>query len=350
MQGMNTGVVAAIAAALLFGAGTPFAKILLAHTDPWMLAALLYLGSGAGLWLFRRIRRSPAVRLEHGEWRWLAGAIVSGGMLGPVLLMLGLSAMPAAGAALLLNAEAVFTAVLARFAFKENVDRRIAIGMLAIIAGAVLLSWPRETNFAGVWPTLLVLGACLAWAVDNNLTRKVSLSDASCITMIKGLVAGATNLTLALTTGAMWPSLGTVASAALLGFASYGVSLVLFVVGLRNLGTARTGAYFSVAPFFGAFLAIVLLREPVTLQLVAAGSLMALGVGLHLTERHQHRHTHDAVAHTHEHVHAADGDVHHDHRHDEQIAPGTRHAHWHQHDPISHVHPHYPDAHHRHPH
>jgi len=347
---MNAGVMAAIAAALLFGAGTPFAKILLARTDPWMLAALLYLGSGAGLWLFRRIRRTPAVRLERGEWRWLAGAVVSGGMLGPVLLMLGLSMMPAAGAALLLNAEAVFTAVLAWFAFKENVDRRIAIGMLAIIGGAVLLSWPRETRFSGVWPTLLVLGACLAWAVDNNLTRKVSLADASGIAMVKGLVAGATNLVLALATGAMWPPLGMVASAALLGFASYGVSLVLFVVGLRHLGAARTGAYFSVAPFFGAFVAIALLREPVTLPLVAAGLLMALGVGLHLTERHLHRHTHDAVAHIHEHVHAADGDVHHDHPHDEQIAPGTRHAHWHRHDPLSHAHPHYPDAHHRHTH
>lgn len=350
MQGMHTGVVAAIAAALLFGAGTPFAKLLLAHIDPWMLAALLYLGSGIGLWLFRRIRSAPTARLERGEWRWLAGAIVAGGVLGPVLLMLGLSAMPASGASLLLNAEAVFTAVLAWFAFKENFDRRIAIGMLTIVAGAVLLSWPRDANFAGVWPALCVLGACLAWAVDNNLTRKVSLADASYIAMVKGLVAGATNLALALTTGAMWPPLEAVAGGALLGFASYGVSLVLFVVGLRNLGTARTGAYFSVAPFFGSFIAIAMLGEPVTIQLCAAGLLMALGIGLHLTELHQHHHTHDAAAHSHDHVHAADGDVHHDHHHGERIPPGTRHSHWHQHNPISHVHRHYPDTHHRHTH
>jgi drug/metabolite transporter (DMT)-like permease len=350
MQGMHTGVVAAIAAALLFGAGTPFAKLLLARIDPWMLAALLYLGSGTGLWLFRRIRRAPAVRLERGEWRWLAGAIVSGGMVGPVLLMLGLSAMPASGAALLLNAEAVFTAVLAWFAFKENFDRRIAIGMLAIVAGAALLSWPRDANFAGVWPALSVLGACLAWAMVNNLTRKVSLADASYIAMVKGLVAGVTNLALAFAIGATLPAPSTVMSAALLGFASYGVSLVLFVVGLRNLGTARTGAYFSVAPFLGAIIAIVTLGEPVSLQLVGAGLLMALGVGLHLTERHQHRHTHEAVAHSHDHVHAADGDVHHDHEHAEGVPPGTRHVHWHQHNPISHAHEHYPDAHHRHTH
>jgi NAD/NADP transhydrogenase beta subunit len=178
----------------------------------------------------------------------------------------------------------------------------------------------------------------------------VSLADASYIAMVKGLVAGATNLALALVTGAMLPPPETVASAALLGFVSYGVSLVLFVVGLRNLGTARTGAYFSIAPFFGALLAIALLGEEMTLQLVAAGLLMAFGVGLHLAERHEHGHKHDAVAHTHEHLHAADGDVHHDHQHDERIAPGTRHSHWHQHNPISHVHHHYPDAHHRHLH
>jgi drug/metabolite transporter (DMT)-like permease len=347
---MYAGVIAAIAAAVLFGSGTPFAKLLLARTDPWMLAALLYLGSGAGLWLLRRIRRAPGVRLEPGEWRWLGGSIVAGGMVGPVLLMLGLSAMPASGTSLLLNAEAVLTAVLAWFVFKENFDRRIVIGMLAIIAGAVLLSWPQESNFAGIWPSLSVLGACFAWAVDNNLTRKVSLTDASYIAMMKGLVAGATNLVLAFLNGAAWPSVGTVASAGLLGFLCYGISLVLFVVGLRNLGTARTGAYFSVAPFFGAFLAIVLLGEPVTLQLIGAGLLMAFGVAVHLTEQHQHGHTHEAMAHAHDHVHAADGDVHHDHGHDEKVGPGVRHSHWHQHNPIAHVHHHFPDAHHRHTH
>jgi drug/metabolite transporter (DMT)-like permease len=350
IQGVHTGVAAALAAAALFGAGTPLAKLLLEQVSPWLLAALLYLGSGIGLWLLRRVRAAPAVRLSQGEWRWLAGAIVAGGMVGPVLLMVGLSAMPASGASLLLNAEAVLTSALAWFAFKENFDRRIALGMLAIVAGAMVLSWPQDARFAGVWPALAVVGACLAWAIDNNLTRRVSLSDASYIAMTKGLVAGATNLALALVAGAQWPQFGTVAGAALLGFASYGVSLVLFVVGLRHLGTARTGAYFSVAPFFGAVLAIVLLNEPVTLQLVAAGLLMALGVGLHLTERHEHGHTHDATAHLHEHEHAADGNVHHDHEHDGPVVPGTRHAHWHLHAPISHVHRHYPDAHHRHPH
>jgi drug/metabolite transporter (DMT)-like permease len=201
----------------------------------------------------------PAVALERGEWRWLAGAVISGGMLGPVLLMLGLSAMPASAAALLLNAEAVFTAVLAWFAFNENFDRRVALGMAALVAGAVALSWPRDADFTTAWPALCVLAACLAWAIDNNLTRKVSLADASYIVMVKGLVAGATNLALALVAGASLPPPGTVASAGVLGFASYGVSLVLFVLGLRNLGAARTGAHFSVAPFFGALIAITML-------------------------------------------------------------------------------------------
>lgn len=346
---LHNGVVAAMAAAVLFGAGTPLAKLLLAHTSPWLLAALLYLGSGIGLWLVRLVRRAPAVHLERGDRRWLAGAIVTGGMLGPVLLMLGLSAMPASGASLLLNAEGVFTALLAWFAFKENFDRRIALGMFAIVVGAMVLSWPQDARFTGAWPALAVLGACLAWAIDNNLTRKVSLSDASFIAMAKGLVAGSTNLVLAILTNAHWPGSGVVAGAALLGFASYGASLALFVIALRHLGTARTGAYFSIAPFFGAVLAIALLGESVTPQLLLAGLLMAIGVWFHLTEKHEHVHAHPPLEHGHQHSHG-EGDEHHEHEHDGPVLPGTRHTHFHRHAPIQHSHPHFPDAHHLHSH
>lgn len=347
---LHIGVAAALSSAILFGAGTPLAKPLLADTSPLLMAALLYLGSGLGLWILRSIRHAPAVRLGRGDWQWMAGSIAAGGVAGPVLLMLGLSAMPASSVSLLLNAEGALTALLAWFVFKENFDRRIALGMLAIVAGAVVLSWPEEARMSGAWPALAVLGACLAWAIDNNLTRKVSLSDASFVAMTKGLVAGSTNLLLALLAGASWPGPGTVAAAALLGFASYGISLTLFIIGLRHLGTARTGAYFSVAPFFGAALAIVLLGEAITPQLVSAGVLMGIGVWLHLTERHEHGHTHDSLEHSHEHVHAANGDSHHDHDHAAPVQPGTRHSHWHRHAPLSHVHPHFPDAHHRHPH
>lgn len=343
------GVLATLMAATLFGAGTPLAKLLLAQTSPWLLAALLYLGSGIGLFLLRQTRGSASVRLPFGEWKWLAGAVVAGGMVGPVLLMVGLSGMPASGASLLLNAEGVLTALIAWFVFRENFDRRIALGMLAIVAGGVVLSWHEEAKFGELWPALAVVGACLAWGIDNNLTRKVSLSDASFIAMVKGLAAGATNLVLALSLGATWPAVPVVLAAALLGFASYGASLALFVLGLRHLGTARTGAYFSIAPFVGAALAIAALKEPITFQLVVAGGLMAWGVWLHLTERHQHSHTHESLEHSHEHEHGS-GDEHHDHEHEAPVMTGTRHVHTHRHAPIAHTHAHFPDAHHRHSH
>jgi drug/metabolite transporter (DMT)-like permease len=342
----SRGVAAALGAAALFGAGTPFAKLLLGSVNPWLLAGLLYLGSGAGLGLMRLIRRATPVRLARGEWRWLAGAILVGGVAGPVLLMYGLSGMPASGASLLLNAEGVFTALLAWFAFRENFDRRIALGMAAIVAGAAVLAWPGEASFGAAWPALAVLGACFAWALDNNLTRKVSLADATWIAACKGWAAGVVNLMIAATMTDRWPPVGTLLAAGCVGWLSYGVSLALFVVGLRHLGTARTGAYFSVAPFVGALIAMPLLGEPITPRLLLAGGLMALGVWLHLTERHEHEHTHEAVEHEHEHVH----DAHHQHAHEVPVAPDMRHSHRHRHDPLTHAHPHFPDAHHRHTH
>jgi len=341
----QTGVPAALGAALLFGAGTPFAKLLLHNVNPWLLAGLLYLGSGVGLTLYRRLTRAPAVRLPRHEAPWFIGAIVSGGVIGPVLLMLGLTGMPASGASLLLNAEGVFTALLAWFAFKENFDHRIALGMVAIVAGALILSWPGEAHFAGMWPALAVVSACFAWGIDNNLTRKVSLTDATWIASIKGLAAGSVNLALALMLGASLPPLPNLGGAMVVGFLAYGVSLALFVVALRHLGTARTGAYFSVAPFFGALLALAM-GEPITLPLLLAGGLMALGIWLHLTERHEHEHTHEALEHEHEHVH----DEHHQHDHGYPVAPGTKHRHQHRHDVLTHIHPHFPDSHHRHKH
>lgn len=343
------GALAALLAAILFGAGTPAAKLLLAQSSPWLLAGLLYFGSGLGLWIWRRLRGAPAVRLAPGEWPWLAGAVLAGGVLGPVLLLFGLQGLRASTASLLLNAEAVFTALLAWTVFRENVDRRIALGMVAIVAGGLVLAWPGALGSMPWQPALLVTGACAAWALDNNLTRKVSLTDASWLAMVKGLTAGATNLALALALGAQWPPLAVTGAAALLGFASYGASLVLFVVALRELGTGRTGAYFSVAPFFGALLAIGLLGDPVTPQFLLAGLLMAAGVALHLSERHQHVHRHEPLAHAHSHVHGVH-DEHHDHMHVPPVAPGTLHSHSHEHLPLAHSHAHFPDAHHRHGH
>lgn len=345
----NPGVAAALGAALLFGAGTPLAKSLLREIGPWTLAGLFYLGSGIGLSIWRFTTRAASVRLDRAETGWLAGAILAGGVVGPVLLMFGLTGMPASGASLLLNAEGVFTALLAWFVFRENFDRRIALGMAAIAGGAFLLSWPDTdvARFAGAWPALVILGACLSWGIDNNLTRKVSLSDATWIASVKGLVAGAVNLVLALSVGDAVPAPSLAALAALVGLLSYGISLTLFVVGLRHLGTARTGAYFSVAPFFGALLALAS-GEPLTGRLAAAGLLMGLGVWLHLTESHAHEHRHEATEHEHVHVH----DEHHRHTHADGVdpPPGVAHSHRHLHEPTTHVHGHFPDEHHRHTH
>jgi drug/metabolite transporter (DMT)-like permease len=341
----HVGVQAALAAAILFGAGTPIAKLLLGSVSPWMLAGLLYAGSGIGLGLYRLIARPGRVRLARRDLLPLAGAIGFGGVLGPVLLMFGLSAMPATGASLLLNAEGVFTALLAWFVFKENFDRRVALGMAAIVVGAIVLSVPTGAELGSVWPSLAILAACLSWGIDNNLTRRISLTDASWLAAVKGGVAGPVNLAIAFLLGAQLPSALHVGGAMVVGFFAYGVSLVLFIVAMRHLGTARAGAYFSIAPFFGALLA-VLLGAAVTIPLVIAAVLMAIGVWLHLTERHEHAHTHEAITHDHGHVH----DEHHQHEHPEPVAAGTRHAHEHTHEAITHAHAHYPDAHHRHDH
>ncbi|WP_240642284.1 DMT family transporter [Microbacterium sulfonylureivorans] len=343
----HVGVQAAIASAVLFGAGTPFAKLLLGEVSPWLLAGLLYTGSGLGLTVWRLMRRAPRVRIERREVLPLVGAVFFGGMAAPVLLMVGLANMPASGASLLLNAEAVFTAALAWFVFHENVDRRIALGMVAIVAGAVVLGVSADAAFGSPWPALAILGACLCWGLDNNLTRMVALNDATWLAAVKGSVAGPVNLVLAFLLGATLPVAGVVAGAMVIGLFAYGVSLALFIVAMRHIGTARAGAYFSVAPFFGALIA-VLLGEPLTWPLAIAAALMALGVWLHLTERHEHEHTHAAVVHDHSHTH----DLHHEHEHADgmPVPAGSWHRHEHEHAQVTHTHEHYPDAHHRHRH
>lgn len=351
------GVLAAFASAFLFGAGTPLAKWLLDEVSPWMLAGLLYLGSGIGLGLYRWLSGAPRPRLNPGEMRWLVAAVLCGGGIAPVLLMYGLSAMPASHAALLLNAEAVLTALLAWSLFRENVDWRIAIGMAAIVVGALLLSWPGPQASSGpqtaaslwleLWPALVVLLACLFWALDNNFTRKVALADASWIACVKGLAAGTGNLLLAFMAGASLPGVLKLSAAMGVGFVAYGVSLALFVVGLRHLGASRAGAYFSTAPFVGALVAVFFLAEPVTWQLLTAALFMALGVWLHLTEHHAHAHQHEALEHEHWHAHPSD-DGH--HLQDHSPAFVGQHSHRHRHEPMPHSHAHFPDAHHRHDH
>ena len=348
---MSRGVLCALGAAVLFGASTPFAKLLLGEVSPLVLAAVLYLGSGLGLaaWIALRSRlpgRESGAPIPRADWPWIAAAIAAGGVAGPILLMQGLARTDASSASLLLNLEAVLTAAIAWTVFRENVDRRVFAGMMAIVAGGVVLSADAAPQAGGLAGALLVAAACLAWAIDNNLTRRVSGGDAATLACLKGLTAGAVNLALALSLGAPLPAAAGWLGAGLLGFLGYGVSLVLFIVALRGLGTARTGAYFSVAPFFGAILAIAMLGERPGIAFWLAAGLMALGVWLHLSERHEHRHAHEEMEHTHAHVH----DAHHRHAHEFPWDGREPHVHPHRHEALVHSHPHYPDLHHRHTH
>lgn len=352
---MRIGIAHALLAAILFGSSTPFAKLLVGDMPPLLLAGLLYAGSGIGLsawlgvrWLFAR-QRSKEAPLEVSDLPWLAGAVFSGGIVGPVLLMTGLSLVAASTASLLLNMEGVFTALLAWFVFREQFDRRIFLGMLLIVAAGVLLCVDRGAlTFGGVsWGSLCIVAACLCWAVDNNLTRKVSSSDAVQIAAIKGLAAGCVNLAFSF----VWlelplPEASQLSVAGLVGFSGYGLSLVLFVLALRHLGTARTGAYFSVAPFFGAAISLAMLDERPELVFWLAAAMMSLGIWLHVTESHHHMHTHEQMLHAHPHYH----DAHHQHAHDFPWDGTKPHAHPHEHEPLTHDHPHFPDIHHRHRH
>jgi drug/metabolite transporter (DMT)-like permease len=345
------GVMAALLAAALFGASTPFSKLLLGSIDPLLLAGLLYLGSGVGLALWIGLRRllgtsNDEAGLQRKDWPWLSAAILAGGVVAPILLLFGLRLTPASSASLLLNLEGVLTALLAWFVFKENFDRRIFVGMVAILAGGILLSWQSHPELGVPWGSLGISGACLCWAIDNNLTRKVSAANPMQVAAIKGLVAGTVNVALAIAVGANIPETAEIFAAGILGLVSYGVSLTGFVVALRHIGTARTGAYFSTAPFIGAALSLIVLREQPSALFWVAGGLMAVGVWLHLTERHAHSHHHDAM--THEHLHSHD--EHHQHAHQPSDPPGEPHSHVHHHPELSHTHPHYPDIHHRHRH
>jgi len=343
------GVPLAIISAVLFGMSTPVSKILLGvGMDPQLLAGFLYLGAGIGLALLyigraALGRPSSETPLRRTDAPWLAAIILCGGLAAPLLLMLGLAETSAASGSLLLNLEGLATMGIAWLVFHENVDLRLLLGAFAILNGSVLLSWQGQ-SISLDRGSLLIAAACLCWGIDNNLTRKLSSAAPMQITLIKGLAAGGVNMGLALLRGAALPSTGLLGIAGIAGFLGVGVSLVLFVRALRHLGAARTAAYFSLAPFIGALLSVLLLAEPLTAQLAAAAVLMGVGLWLHLTEKHEHQHVHEMMEHEHSHVH----DAH--HHHDHAGAVTEPHTHWHRHEGIQHRHVHYPDLHHRHGH
>ena len=344
----------ALAAAALFGASTPLAKLLLGDLPPLALAGLLYLGSGMGLFLVRVLRRlfRTAAQGESTEaspggrdYIWLAGAVISGGVVAPVLLMWGLSGSGASEASLLLNLEGVVTMLVAALLFREAVGARVWVAAALMLVAGLVLSWQPQADAKLSLHAIAIIGACFCWALDNNLTRRISANDPVVLAMIKGLVAGSCNLALAFALGLHLSATAALAGALVVGFLGYGISLVLFILAMRHLGSARAAAHFSTAPFIGAAIAIFALGEPFTASFAVALALMVAATWLVLTEQHVHQHVHQDMAHNHRHVH----DEHHTHAHQGDEGPEP-HAHWHQHSPMMHAHPHLPDLHHRHKH
>lgn len=343
----------AILAAVAFGVSAPLSKLLLRDIQPVPLAALLYLGCGIAAVLMRmafsysKPELNREARLHPEDFPWLIGAVLAGGVVGPILLMVGLGNTHASTASLLLNFESVSTGLIAGLFFHEAVDRRVWLGLLFITLASILLSFT-----AGAWGISVgaigVLGACLFWGLDNNLTRKVSAKDPLAYVTIKGFGAGSFSLILSLVLKNPFPAFHIILLALLVGGICYGVGLAFFVLALRSLGAARTGALYATAPFVGAALSFILFRENLTLQFLLSLPLMALGAVLLVSEHHEHVHWHPAIQHEHLHTH---NDLHHSHEHPEEMVVTTApHSHPHLHEPISHDHPHTPDLHHWHPH
>lgn len=345
------GALLGLAAAALFGLSAPIAKLLLGEISPVLLAGLLYLGAAVGLWLHRTIvGPTNEAALTRADLPKLAIVVLSGGMLAPVLMLLGLARVSALAGSLLLNLEAAFTVLLAVLVFGEHLGRRAAIAVVLIVSGALVLELdPRDSGELGAdtLGILLLAGACACWALDNNLTQRLSLKDPFAIVRSKTLVAGLANTTLGyLVEGPPQASPAFVLGALLLGSLSYGASVVLDAFALRAVGAAREAAYFATAPFVGVVAAVVLLGESLGVADVIAISAMLAGVVFLLRERHGHEHAHEALEHEHLHEH----DDHHRHDHDLGDPPDEPHSHVHRHVPLVHDHPHVPDAHHRHAH
>ena len=331
-------------AALLFGASTPISKTLLSTIGPLTLAGLFYLGAAIAVLPASFRGGSAELRRDPRQRRLLGLAVVFGGAIGPVLLLLGLRLAPAASVSLWLNAETVATTLLAWGLFREHLDRRTWIAAGCVLLGGILLAAPEGAT--GLRAGALVALACVCWGLDNNLTALVSGFTPAQTTAIKGLVAGSVNLVLGMTIEGRVPGAGALGVALLVGALSYGVSIMLYISGAQQLGATRSQLIFSTSPFMGMVLAWTLLGEPVLSAQIGAAGLMAIGLYLMLSARHTHEHMHEAMFHTHSHRH---GDGHHNHIHP-GLPAWIRHTHPHEHEPTTHAHAHVPDLHHRHEH
>ncbi len=339
----------ALLAATLFGISTPLAKILVGDLSPVFLVAFLYLGTALGMFLIRTLSKSGfRSQTRQAEIRipdvpWLMLAILAGGLIAPILLMSSLKITPAATASLLLNFEGVTTMLIAFAVFREQVGKRIWIALGIITLASILLSWNPDASFGLSVGAAGILLACVFWGIDNNSTRNISGKDPLAIVALKGFFAGTIALVIAFLGSNHLPGISLILAAMLLGFFCYGVSMVLFIRALRDLGAARTGAYFSIAPFIGAALSFLIFREYPDIPIVIAFGLMIAGALVLATERHTHQHHHIPIEHEHLHHHPEE---HHKHDHDE--TEGGDHSHPHVHEPLDHDHPHTPDIHHRH--
>ncbi|MBT8507546.1 multidrug DMT transporter [Methanomicrobiaceae archaeon CYW5] len=351
-------VIYAVLAAMLFGSCAPAAKYLLAGIGPVMLAGLLYLGSGAGLALYlgvcrlrRQDRNDMEAPLAKADLPWLAGVILFGGILAPVVLLISLEVTPAATAALLLNFEAVATTILAAAFFKEYVGRNVWTALALITASCAVLSYSPTALWGFSLGAVGILLACTFWSLDNNISRNIAAKDPIPIVAIKGLVAGAVIIASALLMGGGLPALPTVAGVMVVGFFSYGgITSVLFMMALRGIGTARTGSILAVSPFFGVAISFAIFEEPLASTFWIALPIMVVGAYLLITENHSHPHYHPPMEHEHRHCH---DDGHHLHAHvgtEPPLSANGEHSHRHFHEEMTHEHPHQPDLHHRHGH
>ncbi|MEA4925200.1 MAG: EamA family transporter [Syntrophomonadaceae bacterium] len=349
----NLSLLQVLTAAVLFGISTPVSKYLLGEIAPISLSALLYLGSGIGLLLWHSLENSEGqdkkeAKLNKRDLPWLIGAIIAGGIAAPIILMFSLKAAPAATASLLLNFEGVATTVIAAIIFKEHVSRRVWGAVTLITVASILLSWNPSGQWGFSVSALGVLAACGLWGVDNNFTRNISAKNPLTIVMFKGLSAGIFSLVLARSVGQLLPPLLPAICAMLLGCASYGLSILLFIHAMRELGSARTSALFGIAPFLGAIISVFAFQETLGFQFIISLPIMLLGAGLLLKEDHVHWHRHEPLVHEHRHGHA---DQHHSHSHpDVNIKANEYHSHVHRHEPMEHSHGHTPNIHHRHCH
>ena len=342
MGAVRRGLIRCGAAALLFGASIPVASQLAGEMGPFVLAGLLYLGAGLAA-VPQALRTPPTLAGLRRGWGRLTLAVVFGGLVGPLLLVLGLARTSAASASLLLNLELPLTVLLAGWVFREHLGSRVVAGALLVTGAAAVLTAPEGASAVRLGG-LLIAAACLAWAVDNVVTANLDELAPAHVTLVKGLVAGSVNTLIGLGAGEL-PNAGPALAALAVGAVGYGFSITLWVAGARDLGAARAQVVFAVAPFIGATLAWLVVREPATLSQVLALLVAAAGVSLVLGSAHQHEHEHPALVHDHEHTH---DDGHHTHPHDGD--PSLRHQHPHSHEAQRHTHPHVPDLHHRHSH